>query len=211
MLPRHHPDGIRIAFDDHRLVANAGLILPATLALGLPQLVQQPLDLGNAPGRATPWTGSRREGRGMAGPGRCQDSLPSVSDRYPRLRGSRESTLVSPLSARSIPAPLGTRRRLRSPGSSVPLVRGVARWSVPDARPRGVQRRFFVDDFQLVVELDHVLVRRLVGAVGMLSLVFLLPFRILVPVIEVLIQLDSVPVIQFFSCCHSLIPCNISL
>ena len=50
----HHPDGIRIAFDDHRLVANAGLILPATLALrlGLPQLVQQRLDLGNAPGRA---------------------------------------------------------------------------------------------------------------------------------------------------------------
>ena len=32
MLPRHHPDRIRIAFDDHRLVANAGLILPATLA-----------------------------------------------------------------------------------------------------------------------------------------------------------------------------------
>ena len=54
MLPRNHPDRIRIAFDDHRLVANAGLILPATLALrlGLPQLVQQCLDLGNAPGRA---------------------------------------------------------------------------------------------------------------------------------------------------------------
>ena len=54
MLPRHNPDRIRIAFDDHRLVANAGLILPATLALrlGLPQLVQQCLDLGNAPGRA---------------------------------------------------------------------------------------------------------------------------------------------------------------
>ena len=35
-------------------MANAGLILPATLALhlGLPQLVQQRLDLGNAPGRA---------------------------------------------------------------------------------------------------------------------------------------------------------------
>ena len=42
MLPLDHPDGIHIAFDDHRLVANAGLILPATLALhlGLPQLVQ---------------------------------------------------------------------------------------------------------------------------------------------------------------------------
>ncbi len=54
MLPRNHPDRIRIAFDDRRLVANAGLLLPATLArhLGLPQLVRQCLDLGNAPGRA---------------------------------------------------------------------------------------------------------------------------------------------------------------
>ena len=42
MLPRNHPDRIHVAFDDHRLVNNAGLILPATLALhlGLPQLVQ---------------------------------------------------------------------------------------------------------------------------------------------------------------------------
>ena len=40
MLPLEHPDRIQIAFDDHRLVANAGL-LPTTLArrLGLPQLV----------------------------------------------------------------------------------------------------------------------------------------------------------------------------
>ena len=54
MLPRHQPDRIRIAFDDHRLVANAGLILPATLALrlGLPQLVDRHLDLGHAKGRA---------------------------------------------------------------------------------------------------------------------------------------------------------------
>ena len=54
MLPLEHPDRIHIAFDDHRLVNNAGLILPDTLAqhLGLPQLVQQRLDLGNAPGRA---------------------------------------------------------------------------------------------------------------------------------------------------------------
>ena len=35
MLPRNHPDRIKIAFDDHRLVANAGLLLPATLALQL--------------------------------------------------------------------------------------------------------------------------------------------------------------------------------
>ena len=50
MLPPEHPDGIHIAFDDHRLVNNAGLILPATLALhlGLPQLVDRHLDLGRA-------------------------------------------------------------------------------------------------------------------------------------------------------------------
>ena len=54
MLPRNHTDRIQIAFDDHRLVANAGLILPATLAqhLGFSQLVQEHLDLGNATGRA---------------------------------------------------------------------------------------------------------------------------------------------------------------
>ena len=54
MLPRNHPDLIRIVFDDHRLVANAGLLLPATLArhLGLRELVDHHLDLGGAPGRA---------------------------------------------------------------------------------------------------------------------------------------------------------------
>ena len=54
MLPRNHPDRIQITFDDRRLVANAGLILPATLALrlGLPQLLRKHLDLGDAPGRA---------------------------------------------------------------------------------------------------------------------------------------------------------------
>ena len=54
MLPRNHPDRIQIAFDDHRLVNNAGLLLPATLAqrVGLRELVDHHLDLGDAPGRA---------------------------------------------------------------------------------------------------------------------------------------------------------------
>ena len=30
MLPPNNPDRIRIVFDDHRLVANAGLLLSAT-------------------------------------------------------------------------------------------------------------------------------------------------------------------------------------
>ena len=54
MLPLEHPDRIDVAFDDHRLVANAGLILPVTLAhhLGLGELVDNNVDLGDAPGRA---------------------------------------------------------------------------------------------------------------------------------------------------------------
>ncbi len=54
MLPRECPDRIEIAFDDHRLVANAGLILPVTLAhhLGLGELVDGHVDLGDALGRA---------------------------------------------------------------------------------------------------------------------------------------------------------------
>ncbi len=54
MLPPERPDRIHIAFDDHRLVANAGLILPVTLAqhLGLGELVDRHVDLGEAAGRA---------------------------------------------------------------------------------------------------------------------------------------------------------------
>ena len=54
MVPRNDPDRIRIAFDDQRLVANAGLLLLVTLAhhLGLGELVDHHVDLGDAPGRA---------------------------------------------------------------------------------------------------------------------------------------------------------------
>ena len=54
MLPLEHPDRIQIAFDDHRLVANAGLLFPVTLAqhLGLRELVDNHVDLADAPGRA---------------------------------------------------------------------------------------------------------------------------------------------------------------
>ena len=54
MLSPDRPDRIHVAFDDHRLVANAGLLLPITLAhhLGLGELVDRHVDLGRAPGRA---------------------------------------------------------------------------------------------------------------------------------------------------------------
>ena len=56
MLPLDHPDRIQITFDDRRLVANAGLLLPVTLAqhLGLREFLDSHVDLGDAPGRANP-------------------------------------------------------------------------------------------------------------------------------------------------------------
>lgn len=50
----HTLDRLGVAFDDARLVADAGLLLPATLAahLGLRELVEAHLDPGAAAGRA---------------------------------------------------------------------------------------------------------------------------------------------------------------
>src|SRR3972149_5336632 len=54
MRSSHSLDRLDVAFDDDRLVADAGLLLPATLAhhLGLKDLVDEHLDLGERPGRA---------------------------------------------------------------------------------------------------------------------------------------------------------------
>ncbi len=54
MRSSHSLDRLETAFDDDRLVADAGLLLPATLArhLGVKRLVNEHLDLGDRPGRA---------------------------------------------------------------------------------------------------------------------------------------------------------------
>jgi hypothetical protein len=54
MRSSHSLDRLDVAFDDDRLVADAGLLLPATLVahLGLRELVDEHLDLGDRPGRA---------------------------------------------------------------------------------------------------------------------------------------------------------------
>jgi len=54
MRSSHTLDRLHTRFDDDRLVADAGLLLPSTLAhhLGLRELVEEHLDLGRAPGRA---------------------------------------------------------------------------------------------------------------------------------------------------------------
>lgn len=54
MQSSHSLDRVAVTFDDERLVADAGLVLPATLAqhLGLRELFDDHVDLGDAPGRA---------------------------------------------------------------------------------------------------------------------------------------------------------------
>lgn len=54
MPSSHKLDAIRVTFDDERLVADAGLILPATTAchLGLRRLFDEFVDLGDATGHA---------------------------------------------------------------------------------------------------------------------------------------------------------------
>ena len=52
MLTSERPDRIQVAFDDPRLVANTGLLLPVTLAerLSLGDLADSHLDLGRRAG-----------------------------------------------------------------------------------------------------------------------------------------------------------------
>lgn len=52
----HGVDRLALAFDDERAVANAGLVLASTLAgrLGIEQVIDETLDLGERPGAARP-------------------------------------------------------------------------------------------------------------------------------------------------------------
>ena len=56
MPSSHSPDRLVVGFDDDHAVANAGLLLPATLAarLGMEQLVDRLVDLGDRPGAHRP-------------------------------------------------------------------------------------------------------------------------------------------------------------
>ena len=59
-------DATRVVFDDERVVANAGVLLPAVLAdrLGIEALVDRAVDLGGRPGAAT----AARAGASATGP-----------------------------------------------------------------------------------------------------------------------------------------------
>ena len=98
MLPPEYPDRIHVAFDDHRLVANAGLLLPVTLAhhLGLGDLVDRHVDLGRAPGRAN--AGDKMltlVGSALAG-GDCIDDA-DVDQPLPTVTTKARHGLVNPV------------------------------------------------------------------------------------------------------------------
>ena len=130
MLPLEQPDRIQIAFDDHRLVANPGLLLPVTLAqrLGLSQLVDRHVDLGDAPGRAN--TGDKMMtlvASALAG-GDCIDDADALR------AGGVGRVLGCVVKA---PSTLGTFLRSFRWGHPIQL----AHVTPPSARPLGCARR----------------------------------------------------------------------
>ena len=155
MLPQNKPDRIRILFDDHRLVANAGLLLPATLArhLGLRELVDHHLDLGGAPGRTN--TGDKMltlVASALAG-GDCIDDADAL--RAGGTVGVLGCVVKAPSTLGDLPAqlPVGHVRQLdrvsrqllarawaagAEPGDSPPEHRT---WTRPSARPMDWPRR----------------------------------------------------------------------
>jgi hypothetical protein len=70
-------DSVRVVFDDERAVANAGLMLPATLAgrLGVEQMVTDTVCLGEVPGRALPGRKVMTLVHGMLAGADCIDDM----------------------------------------------------------------------------------------------------------------------------------------
>ena len=93
MLPRHHPDRLRIAFDDHRLVNNAGLILPATLARRSPELVHSGAGRRRPGGRYAPGSWAMPRWPSAQAPvARSSARTPSLDRRRNRASTTRVSS-----------------------------------------------------------------------------------------------------------------------
>ena len=142
MLPLEHPDRIQIAFDDHRLVNDAGLLLPATLAqhVGLRELVDRHLDLGDAPGRAN--AGDKMltlVASALAG-GDCIDDADA-------LRAGRTSSVLGCMV--KAPSTLGTFLRSFRWGHVPPAGPGE-----PGAAGPGLGRRWWTRRRALTIDLD---------------------------------------------------------
>jgi hypothetical protein len=110
----HTPRNLHVAFDEQRLVAEAGLLLPAVLArqLGLPELLEQRVDLGQAPGRAHVAAKAMTLIASLVAGGDCIDDADA-------LRAAN----CEPVLGHRVPAPstLGTFLRSFTPGHSKQL------------------------------------------------------------------------------------------
>ena len=104
MRSSHSLDRLDTAFDDDRLVADAGLLLPATLAhrLRLRELVDEHLDLGDKPGRANPGDKLLTLILSALAGGDCIDDAVRHEAPYDRVGGRSP-----PLACRSRPVKLG--------------------------------------------------------------------------------------------------------
>ena len=83
----HSLDRLHVSFNDQRLVANAGLVLPATLAqhLGLAELLSEHIDLGEGPGSANVGAKAMTLIASALAGGDCM-TMPTLCGRAPRLQ-----------------------------------------------------------------------------------------------------------------------------
>lgn len=94
-------DSVKVSFDDEGLVADAGLLMPLTLAsrLGMAELLAEKLDLGTQPGAARP------ERKAMSLISGMLAGADSIEDCDQLRAGSTEAVLGHPVMA---PSTLGT-------------------------------------------------------------------------------------------------------
>jgi hypothetical protein len=133
MRSSHSLDAVAVTFDDEHAVAGAGLILTATLAqhLGLRQLFDDHVDLGDAPGHANVGAKAMTLIHSALADG------DSIDDADALRAGSSSAVLGHAVSA---PSTLGT--FLRSFTWGPPARQGVGIAARPGLRRRGRARRW---------------------------------------------------------------------
>jgi hypothetical protein len=122
-------DQVDAAFDDERAVANAGLLLPATLVarLGLEQAADQLINLGERPGAARPGRKILTVVHSLVAGGAGKAATQRRWDR--RGDAAREvDPARSRSSATSLPATPGRTTQQRPPIGAVAPVVGLPAW-----------------------------------------------------------------------------------
>ena len=104
MSSSHSPDSLVVGFDDDHAVANAGLLLPATLAhrLGIEQVVDELIDLDDRPGHHRPGSKVLTPAHAMVAGADCIDDVDALrTAQTAQLLGHR---VLAPIHAGDLPA-----------------------------------------------------------------------------------------------------------